>query len=414
MTRKMLHTLASAAYLCLLVLVLTTPVQAQLGAASALFQTFDIDPRSQSLGNAMVALRGYSGAERFNPATIGRAHTIQLGSTIDGGIGFKTRWLPNIFSTAWLMSPSIDYKRNRWAIGYNYRRLSFGNQEIRDAQNNPIRTVNIFDHSHKLTAALDINEALTVGLGLNIIKLANGISVDGSTIQGKRTFSIDMGVYYARRFEMLSYYVVQASAGWSLTDFGRRIRFDSPFSDITRRSALPMMMRGGLGLTIETKAQWIGLPILSLGLYGSLAKPMVYFDDKTTESVGPFRTLFNDGWKPFRFRSTAVESPEPVEFTVWDQTTRHGGIEFAVLNAAFVRWGRFHEHEMLGNRQYNSFGFGLDLYYIVFDYAKNRDSDDNIFNGDDPSPYSGMKYWKITARVPLGQTTENFWDKLIR
>ena len=318
--------------------------------------------------------------------------------------GLKTPWLPDALSNLSLISPSIDYKPNRWAFAYTYKRFSLGDREARDAQNRPLGIITVYDESHKVATAFDVNPVLTLGLAVNLVRMVNGGTVGGFDASST-TFSIDLGLYYKRQIKV-PYAKVQTSAGWSLLDFGRRFQFESSFSDDVRREALPMMMRGGIGLTIDTEQQFIGLPILSVGLYGSLAKPLAYYDQEALEAVGPFQALFRDGWKPREVRRNSITDDDAVFkiLSAWDQTTRHGGIEVALLKIVNFRWGVYRENEFLGNRNYDAFGWGIDLYYVTLDYAKNRNTD---------GPFDGMQYWKVTARVPLAATRDNFWGAVI-
>ena len=48
---------------------------------------------------------------------------------------------------------------------------------------------------------------------------------------------------------------------------------------------------------------------------------------------------------------------------------------------------------------------GVDLYYVALDYSKAR-SDDSFFDG--------MTFWRLTARVPLASSPDNFWPELLR
>ncbi|HMB90304.1 MAG TPA: hypothetical protein VKP65_05610 [Rhodothermales bacterium] len=109
--------LTVAAFL-LLVLSLIGPVQickAQYGAA--FFQTFVPDPRTQALGEATVALRGYAGALSINPATIGRSGVVQLSTNVglraaDPGI-IESAWLPHSPVDLGISNPTLDGRLGR-------------------------------------------------------------------------------------------------------------------------------------------------------------------------------------------------------------------------------------------------------------------------------------------------------------
>ena len=91
-------------------------------SGSAFFQTIIVDPYSQALGEATVALRGYPGATSINPASIGRLNTVQFGSNLnpDGGELLRTPWLPDITSSLSVVPVStrlLPKRRRLWSAG---------------------------------------------------------------------------------------------------------------------------------------------------------------------------------------------------------------------------------------------------------------------------------------------------------
>ena len=90
---------------------------------------------------------------------------------------------------------------------------------------------------------------------------------------------------------------------------------------------------------------------------------------------------------------------------VLEQLITHTGLEVSLLKMFSLRWGRYHEPEYLGNRQYNTAGFGIDLYYLALDYSKTNTTN---------SAFNQTTYWRLTARVPLAASPENFWPALLR
>ena len=382
-----------------------------VGVGAAGFQTIIVDPYSQALGGATVALRGYPGAASINPAAIGRPQTIQLGSnwnTSEGGF-FQTPWLPDAFTDTWLTSPSIDVRLRRWAFAYQFKQFTWGDIAFRDAQNNLLDRADLKDRSHKVVVAYDLRPNLTMGLGVNLILSdLSGMEVGAEQdLGGETTVSFDLGLVYDLEFDV-PFGRLKPSLGWSLTDFGRPIRYAGDSRAVApRESPLTMVMRGGLSLQAELDEQWLRRPVVTLGLHGGLSKYLVGVDDDF-ESYGPFEALVKT-WKPIEVRTNALNA-EPAEFKkvgVLDQLITHAGLEASLLRIVFLRWGDFDEPGYVGGRQYATFGFGIDLYYVALDYSKAGSSDSR-------SPFDGMTFWRLTARIPLASSPDNFWPGLFR
>ena len=367
---------------------------AQLGA----FQTINSDPITRALGEATVARKGSPGAFQINPAAIGRLHTVQFGTNYKPGFGLRTPWLPSIYDNneVWISNPYIEYKRGRWAAAYAYKHLDFGTREIRDAQNNPAGSLDFYDTVHKLAAAYDLNAFLTAGIGVNVIKLRLFTAVEGSSISEVEGVSVDLGIHYGSvwRFTGIN---VSTQAGWSLTDFGATTIRE-------RREPFYTLMRGGVGFTGETDYSLFGLPAFTISFYGSLSKEMFRANDEG-EFDSPLKALFT-AWKPLSIRTNAVQDDEAsiTRLSTWDQMTKHSGVELSAFNILFYRSGRFSEHELAGNRNYSTSGWGIDLYYVAINYSKVRGTDSTL---------RGIEFWRLTTRIPLQRTADNFWLNML-
>ena len=370
-----------------------------VGVGGASFQTIVVDPYSQALGEATVALRGYPGAASLNPATIGRANTAQVGSNWNTSAGrfFQTPWW---FDGLWLASPAIDIRLHRWAVAYQFKQFTLDNPDFRDAQNNPLGQVT--DRSHKVAVAYDLRPNLTIGVGLNLISTEiGGVTVGINSLHPSATgVSFDFGIVYGRMFD-IPHVRLKPSVGWSLTDFGKKLRFE----EAGRDDPLTMVMRSGLSLQVESKNQRLRRPLITAGLHGGLSKALVGVDDDF-EPYGPFEALIKT-WKPFKVRTNAFND-DPAAFKevgVLDQLVTQAGLEVSLLRIVALRLGDYHEPMYGGGRQYSTYGFGVDLYYVAFDYSRATTNE---------SLFDGVTFWRLTARIPLAASPDNFWPDLLR
>ena len=186
---------------CLIILsLLASSSFAQVYFGQAQFQTIQVDPLITGLGGATIALQGYAGAAQINPATIGKSQTVQIGSTFDFDLGFKTNWIPGFNSKFWYASPSLDVKINRWAFAYAYKRLDLTNYGSL-AQDPDFGSPHAYDFSHKFAFAFDWNDRLTAGAAFNVVDIFQRDDVDGEQRENFSTISFDLGLYYNRLFD---------------------------------------------------------------------------------------------------------------------------------------------------------------------------------------------------------------------
>ena len=408
---RLLGSLALSTAGLLLVVPDVGQAQSIQSGSLASFQTIDPNARSRALGEATVALRGYAGAAQINPATIGRAGVVQAGTNLSGASVFQTPWP---FGGR-IAGPSVDVKLGRWALGYQYKGFGFEYEASYRADNEAgyvTYKADDYDEAHKLAAAFDLRPNLTIGLGLNRIRseISTSFYLDPDQVgppeaQSASGFSLDLGVFYEHGFA-IPYVRLTPSLGWSLTDFGRPLRYGDGDQDL--RDPLPMTMRGGAALRAETAAEVWRRPLLSVGLYGQLSKLLartdVNFATGEREVYGPFRALFGT-WGPYE-RSLNPYDPEAVTVSALDQLVTHRGLEISLMQILYLRSGFFHETEYNGARQIASGGWGIDLYYLALD--RTWMSSENGF-------FDELSFWKLTARVPLGGEGEgNFWPDLLR
>lgn len=379
-----------------------------VGGGAAGFQTIIADPRSRALGEATVALRGNAGALSINPATIGRPGMVQGSSNLGLEEGassfFKTPWLPAMFNELGVVNPTWDVRRGRWAVGYQYKYLDLGEHEVRDAQNRTVDTVRSYDRSHKLAVAYNVTQHLAVGAGANLIHIKLGNQRVGSTrSDGATGVSLDLGLVYDRTFKV-PYVMLNPAVGWSLTDFGPMLAFDG----MDQKDPLSMMMRGGVSLQAASQATLRNRPILTVGLHGNLSKSMVggELEDGQIRMYGPIEALVKT-WKPVDVRTNSLSEAEGEYKTlsVAEQLIVHRGLELSLLEIFYLRYGRFHEDEYNGSRQYATRGWGVDLYYLAFDYSVTITDDTTLRD---------QSFWRLTARVPLEASPDNFWRELAR
>ncbi|MDR9418205.1 hypothetical protein [Gracilimonas sp.] len=219
------------------------------------------------------------GGIHLNPATISGKNTIEFYSPVSFNNGseiFRKPWLPGYGELdLYLQNPGIIFGFDKFSLGYQYTYLNLGEQFITgDTSPKPKDSFNSFEEVHTFSASYQITNDLFVGAGLNIGKseLSAGQSINGQQIKSPTFTTVDVGIYADHTYnykEML----ITPSVGWSLTDFGEPISYVRGQD----KDPLPMMMRGGLGLKMETKERIWDRTAFSIGGYASLSKTMARY-----------------------------------------------------------------------------------------------------------------------------------------
>lgn len=371
------------------------PATGQVDLAAAEFQAIQPHPYVHALGNATVAARGYPGATGVNPATIGMQGTVQMGSNVNLSRG-PLASSPWIFPEYWMTAPSGTVKMGRWAGGVQVKHFSRESHDVRGPGGERQGTVQDFDQSVALVGAYDVTPRITVGAGVNLIR-SRIYRLTGEEIKVQPT--VDVGLHYESEIERESL-TVRPALGLSLTDFGGNISYEHRRGD----RAAPTTVRGGGALEARSESERYGRPGWRIGVYGALSNLLINGERieedgvEYVEADGPFQSLIT-GWGATSFAVTGEGS----EVGSWERLKKHVGLEMAVLDILSFRLGRFHESDVNGGRQYTALGFGIDGYYVALDASWTL--------GDDP--FEEFSYGRLTLRLPLSESSRNFWPALL-
>lgn len=342
----------------------TSLLKAQAGYTALPFLEINNDARSMGMAGATVALKNSRAGMHVNPAVIGKKNTIEFSTQLnisDPNKLFGTSWLPTWTSSLEIYAPQFIVGFDKWSFGYQYTYLDLGPGVYQPNPNSYNYYVfESYERAHTFTAAYNISNHISVGIGMNALKsdMMSGASISGQEIIPASRISWDFGFYGDRDFRY-DFFTIKPSFGWSLTDFGYPISYTSGGGE----DPLPIIMRAGIGLEFEFTNQENNLKVFEVASYLSRDKLMVRWDDDGT-SMGPFEVLFRS-WDSYN----RYDGMQFVEVPLKDQIRKQQGVEITMLEMFSFRMGSYYEHPENGDRKYDTIGFGLHFKNITLDYA---------------------------------------------
>lgn len=379
-------------FLCVSPIILKAQNQPRVGFG---FSSLINDPISLALGEATVALTGYSSASQINPATIGLDGFIELNSNISrlqgDGLRFQS---PDIVHGLWRSTTSLSYGSDKYAVEFTY----ISNNSSRYKQTN---FISFNRQALGVSMAYHISKLTWVGAGINYIYSRTEDVLNNNIPIKANDFSLDLGLYHSRTFDTESL-VLKPALGLSLTDFGPTFSYSSGQEDgmADLSYALPLKMRLGVSFKAALKKKWHGRPYVSASLYGELSKQLSRTNDQR-KPYGPFRALIGS-WGSYQADNGST-------MLLGDQIISHTSVEFSVMEILYGRLGYIKRPSKQYSFSIPSYGLGIDLYYVSLNYARIKTSVNNS------GPYrEKTNIWQITGKIPLNKNDlHNFWPDLI-
>jgi hypothetical protein len=360
--------------------------------------TINQSMRSMALGGATVAMEGYAGAALINPATIGIEQTVQFQSYLfnQKGAPFNRPY----FYKYSFFTPSVDARYGKSAVSIS---MPYYNLNAMSIDSSYYKTVkgHFYDYMLQLSGAWEIKKNVRVGIGLKRFGTRQPVSkyiVGGNPndIETGKAYGIDLGVLYHENYDLGSART-RLSIGGSLLNFGTNFKYNNGAKD-----PLPLNLKAGFGLKTESSYQWYNHPYWGIGIYGALSHIMAR-KDNNGQPYNAFQMLFK-GWSSYN----NYDGLNTYKVSTWDQIERHLGLEASILDILRVRWGiDYQSPKTISNGITHSWGFGFDLYYLIFDYTSIKyDASKTAFK-------TPKHVWQATIRIPLASSPRNFWPYLL-
>lgn len=380
---------------------------------------YQADPRARALGEATVALRGYTGAASINPATIAQDKVLQLATNLSftDNLGLHSDWKfdEDLVVGQYIQYFGADLGWGRWAVAYQYQKHYFETYERRDADNNPAGTFDSYESRHKITLALSLTRHWRIGVGVNRLTWPEQSLITApQEEEDEHPLAFDLGVYYERASSP-AWGAVRWSGGMALTQWGPLVKFKG----MTEASPLATKLHLGGGWQATGTRRWRGRAVWQVGVYAALSKDMVAFNRREEERGGIVRYFYGDPAGPLAvlFRSWQTISACPSTFNCWrdnseyedynafEQFSWHLGLEVGLAEMLYLRYGRFVEPAYYHRRSYETIGIGIDVHYLAFDFARMLGGGPVRFSDSTYSFPAQQTFWRLTGRIPLNLLT---------
>ncbi len=375
------------------------------------------DPGIWAMGRGGVALRGRPGAVDMNPAAIGQDGFVQGGLDLGTGPLFAT----DHFLSTYERSPFVAVKSGRWALAAQVNVFGQGEIERRDDQGRVLETETPRHVSAKAFTAYDLSPVWTIGGAVGYSRdetVFPALIVDDESIS---SLVLDLGARGEWERSLGKHTILRPAIGMSLLNVGANSRPTVQSLDTSFGTAVPLPGVGGVAsgveyptpttlrlggaLSIANGEKWYGRAPMSATAHVGLSKPLVSIERSafpTRRDVsGPFAALI-DAWRPERRIDTNADGEEVVvEANAWQQVEKHLGLEVSAYDIVDLRIGRSQVGEETGFPAYTTFGVGLDLVYVRFDYAGTLDA--RFERAGDRSAF------RLTTMIPLDGSYANNW-----
>jgi hypothetical protein len=383
---------------------------AQVLYSASPFITQNVNTKSLALANAVVSLDGEYADKHMNPSGMGIPSVLQItGNYSEFGLGDEHS----------LSFFELNFKVKRLGVGFSYESYSPGNSLRLIARNENDVIGKIGNKETYVTGVFnyDISNFINVGIAVNYISSTEGFSFQfWREAPESNFFSYDLGIQGKVNSYKIKGGTIEPTYGISITDFGAPQNYNySEDREFSRKDFLPTNIKTGIGVEYRSDQSILDRNLFSVKLLGNLSKFLGRYESVVVEEsdrtsvyikpIAPFKALVQS-WDTYQYYDgQSINEAKTIE-----QISSHIGIEFAFIETIFFRYGNKNAATPEEWLSYNSYGFGIDLFYLSIDYTYLKYKDFKPFY----SFYPGH-HWQITGRIPLnGKGRDTILDQVFK
>jgi hypothetical protein len=329
------------------------------------------DSRSGAMGDAGVALSPDANAAFWNPAKLGF-----VTNELEVSLSYSP-WLRALvpdMNLAYL----TGYKKldKKSAIAASLRFFSLGDINFTDDNGNAIRTFSPSEVSIDASYGVKLSKNFGGGIAVRFINsnLTGGINVGGANSKPGRSVAADIAMFYTKSNFEIAKKKATFNAGVNVSNIGAKMSY----TDVGERDFIPTNLKLGPALTIEIdKTNQLTVQFEFNKLL--VPTPPTYaLDENGKPTIDPVTRKFviDKGRDPDVSVTSGIfgsfnDAPGGVKEEM-REVNIGGGFEYWYDKQFAFRGGYFYEHPTKGDRQYLTFGAGvnysmlsIDLSYLV-------------------------------------------------
>lgn len=285
-------------------------------------------------------------------------------------------WLRNIFDEAYLSSLGGFYALDSSnAFAFNFTHFNLGDIRYTDETGTIIEQDNPYELYFKLGYNHSFNKMISAGIAIKYFRsdIVPDSYEDGNDVN---SFAVDIGFSYDKKYSLKNNSFLNTGAGISISNFGSKIEY----TEDENKQFIPTKL--ALGLLINPDINIMNKLRLNIELgyqaekYLTPTPPLTDIDGNITSGYDPNINIFTALYQSF------YDAPGGFDEEMNEIMHRFGSeLRFSYFDYGYFafRHGRKIEDETKGNRNYQSFGFGIGLFGFTLDYMFLK-SDSNFSN----------------------------------
>ena len=288
-------------------------------------------------------------------------------------------WLRNLADDISLSSIAGYYaldSSNAFAV--NFRYFDLGSIQFTDEVGSPLGNSEPYELFFQLGYNHTFNQYISTGIAVKYIR-SDIIPDYVDNTQVVNTFAIDLGFSYDKAYNLHNNSFLNTGAGVAITNFGPKITYTP---EIGNKHFIPTKLALGLFINPDVNIKDVVRLNIELGYQAEKflvpTPPATDFDGNITAGYDSDVDIFTGLYQSF------YDAPGGFDEEI-NEIKHKFGSEFRIsyLDYGYVafRHGRYIEHETKGNRNYQTFGFGLGAFGFTVDYMFLKDNDnENLDN----------------------------------
>lgn len=280
------------------------------------------------------------------------------------------------------------------ALGINFSYFDMEHIDLISEVDELTGTINPYELFFKLGYTHSFKKSISTGIAIKYLRSKIGDNLpDVKTIN---SFAVDIGFNYDKKYKLNQSSCLNTSLGVAITDFGPRVSYTS--SD---KSFIPTRFMAGLFINPDIDLSHKFRFNIELGYQAEkyLVPTFPIYDtegniiDGYNPDISSFKALYQSFY----------DSPGGFEEEVNEIKHKFGSelrLSYSDIAYFAFRHGRQIEHETKGNRNYQTFGYGIGLYGFMLDYMRLKTEND--------SPLDGTWILTVGYRINLDKTFLKF------